>query len=37
VEGWLPGWMQFPFKPYGKGASGIADTAKHAAKILPAG
>lgn len=23
VEGWLPGWMQFPFRPYGKGASGI--------------
>ncbi|HTN59953.1 MAG TPA: ParB/RepB/Spo0J family partition protein [Devosia sp.] len=37
VEGWLPGWMQFPFKPYGKGASNIADAAKQAAKVLPAG
>jgi len=37
VEGWLPGWMQFPFKPYGKGASGIAIAAKQAAKALPAG
>jgi ParB family chromosome partitioning protein len=36
VEGWLPGWMQFPFKPYGKGASRIADAAKQAAKALPA-
>jgi len=35
TEGWLPGWMQFPFKPYGKGASGIAHTAKVAAKALP--
>jgi len=37
VEGWLPGWMQFPFKPYGKGVSAIADTAKAAAKALSAG
>ena len=37
VEGWLPGWMQFPFNPYGKGASGLADTAKQAAKVFPAG
>jgi len=37
VEGWLPGWMQFPFKPYGKGASGIADAAKQATKALSVG
>ena len=37
IENWLPGWMQFPFKPYGKGASGIAIAAKQAAKALPAG
>lgn len=37
VETWLPGWMQFPFKPYGKGASSIADAAKLAAKTLSAG
>lgn len=35
VEGWLPGWMQFPFKPYGKGSSRIADAAREAARILP--
>jgi len=34
VENWLPGWMQFPFKPYAKGASHIADAAKDAAKAL---
>jgi ParB family chromosome partitioning protein len=34
VEGWLPGWMQFPFKPYGKGASGIASAAKEAETAL---
>lgn len=34
VENWLPGWMQFPFKPYGKGASRIAAAAKDAAKAL---
>lgn len=34
VEGWLPGWMQFPFKPYGKGASRLAAAAKNAAKTL---
>jgi ParB family chromosome partitioning protein len=32
VEGWLPGWMQFPFKPYGKEAGGIDETGKAAAK-----
>ena len=37
VEGWLPGWMQFPFKPYGKGGCRIADAAKDAAKALSAG
>ena len=36
VEGWLPGWMQFPFKPYGKGTSHVAAAAKAAAKALPA-
>jgi ParB family chromosome partitioning protein len=35
VEGWLPGWMQFPFKPYGKGASRIADAAKLAGRLIP--
>jgi ParB family chromosome partitioning protein len=34
IEGWLPGWMQFPFKPYRKGASRIAAAAKAAAKAL---
>jgi len=34
VGNWLPGWLQFPFKSYGKGASEIADTAKAAAKAL---
>lgn len=34
VEGWLPGWMQFPFKPYGKGKSSIADAGKEAARAL---
>ena len=34
VESWLPGWLQFPFKSYGKGASEIAATAKAAAKAL---
>lgn len=34
VEGWLPGWMAFPFRPYGKGSSGIADACKQAAKVL---
>jgi ParB family chromosome partitioning protein len=37
IENRLPGWMQFPFKPYGKGASGIAMAAKQAATALPAG
>jgi len=36
VEGWLPGWLQFPFKPYTKGACTIADTARAAAKSLVA-
>lgn len=35
VEGWLPGWMQFPFKPYGEDTSRIATAAEEAAKILP--
>src|SRR6185312_12373256 len=34
IENWLPGWMQFPFRPYGKGASRIAAAAKNAAKAL---
>lgn len=34
VEGWLPGWMQFPFKPYGKGAGGIANAGRDAAEAL---
>lgn len=34
VEGWLPGWLQFPFKPYGKGACRIADAAKQSQKAL---
>jgi ParB family chromosome partitioning protein len=36
VEGWLPGWLLFPFKPCGKGASRLADASKQAAKALPA-
>jgi ParB family chromosome partitioning protein len=34
VEGWLPGWMQFPFKPYAKGHSHIEDASKAAAKAF---
>jgi len=34
VERWLPGWMRFPFVSYSKGASGLADAAKSAAKAL---
>ncbi|HEY5236963.1 MAG TPA: ParB/RepB/Spo0J family partition protein [Rhizomicrobium sp.] len=34
VEGWLPGWMQFPFKPYGKGKSAIAEATKAASQAL---
>jgi ParB family chromosome partitioning protein len=34
VEGWLPGWLHFPFKPYGKGTCRIADAAKQAQKAL---
>jgi ParB family chromosome partitioning protein len=36
VENWLPGWMQFPFKSYGKGACRISVAAKAAAKSLSA-
>ncbi len=36
VEGWCPGWLVFPFKPYGKGASRLAVASKQAAKALPA-
>ncbi len=36
IENWLPGWMQFPFKPYGKGASHIAAATKTVAKALSA-
>lgn len=35
VDGWLPGWLQFPFKPYGKGSSRLADATKDAARALP--
>jgi ParB family transcriptional regulator, chromosome partitioning protein len=34
VEGWLPGWMQFPFKPYGNGKSSIADAGKAALRVI---
>jgi len=34
VEGWCPGWLHFPFKPYGKATSAIAGAAKDAAKAL---
>ncbi|HEY5239308.1 MAG TPA: ParB/RepB/Spo0J family partition protein [Rhizomicrobium sp.] len=34
VEGWLPGWMQFPFKPYGKGKSAIAHASQEASRAL---
>ncbi len=34
AEGWLPGWMAFPFKPYGKGASRLAKNAAHVNKLL---
>ena len=36
VEGWCPGWLVFPFKPYGKGASRLAVASEQAAKALPA-
>jgi ParB family transcriptional regulator, chromosome partitioning protein len=34
AEGWLPGWMAFPFVPYGKGASGLAEASATAKKLL---
>ncbi|MBL6612401.1 MAG: ParB/RepB/Spo0J family partition protein [Alphaproteobacteria bacterium] len=34
AERWLPGWMAFPFVPYGKGRSGLAETAKEAGKLI---
>jgi ParB family chromosome partitioning protein len=35
TEGWLPGWLAFPFKPYTKGVSRITAAAKAVAKALP--
>lgn len=34
ADGWLPGWMAFPFKSYGAGASGLARTASEVKKLL---
>ena len=34
VENWLPGWMEFPFRSYGDGSSGIADAARAAQEVL---
>ncbi len=34
AEGWLPGWMAFPFAAYGKGSSGIAEASALAKKLL---
>lgn len=34
AERWLPGWMAFPFVPYGKGRSKLAEAAKDAAKLI---
>jgi ParB family chromosome partitioning protein len=33
-DGWLPGWMAFPFKAYGPGASGLAAMALEVKKLL---
>ncbi|MEI9994663.1 MAG: ParB/RepB/Spo0J family partition protein [Rhizomicrobium sp.] len=34
AEGWLPGWMAFPFAAYGKGSSGLAEASATAKKLL---
>ncbi len=34
TENWLPGWMSFPFRPYGKGACGIGASAKFVASVF---
>lgn len=35
-ETWRPGWMAFPFRGYGDGASEIADASKSIAALFPA-
>lgn len=35
TDTWLPGWMEFPFRGYGDGASEIADAAKSIAALFP--
>lgn len=34
ADGWLPGWMAFPFVAYGKGASGLAEASATVKKLL---
>lgn len=34
ADTWLPDWMAFPFKAYGSGVSGLAETASEAKKLL---
>jgi ParB family chromosome partitioning protein len=34
AEGWLPGWMAFPFAAYGKGSSGLAEASATVKKLL---
>ncbi len=33
-ENWLPGWMAFPFRSYGKGSCGLAEDAAAVKKLL---
>jgi len=35
TDTWLPGWMEFPFRGYGDGASEIADATKSIAALFP--
>jgi ParB family transcriptional regulator, chromosome partitioning protein len=34
AERWLPGWLAFPFRPYGSGTSAQADTGLEAKKLM---
>ena len=34
AESWLPGWMAFPFRAYGKGSSSLAENAATVKKLM---
>ena len=34
AERWLPGWLAFPFRPYGPGNSALAETVSEAKKLM---